>query len=444
MHSFKNKPKFVENFINYYCLVKTNKNTTIFFRLSYFSISIVLLSIFLWGWVECSDPSNKIPETLAQQPQLNSFGFFSDSLDHRTFSVSKNETLSDLLLKHGVPGTEIIRIVNHAKEVLDVKKIVAGNFYHTFTNDDSLNTLVYFVYEKSPRHFVVFDLRDSVNVYESEKEVVVKENQKSSVIDHSLYVSLMNAEATPELAIKLSQIFAWQIDFYHLQKGDHFKVIYDELYIDNKFFAIGMIKAALFSHSGKDFYAIPFTQDSVYQYFDEEGNSLRKAFLKAPLEFGRISSRYSKNRLHPVLKTHRPHLGVDYAAPVGTPIRSTGDGVVSDIGYNRGSGKFIKIRHNSIYTTMYLHLSRYSKGIKKGSKVQQGQVIGYVGSTGLSTGPHLDYRFFVNGNPVDPLKVEVPPSHPIKKELIAEYEVQRDSVMKLLDKVEIVAAKNPV
>jgi murein DD-endopeptidase MepM/ murein hydrolase activator NlpD len=212
----------------------------------------------------------------------------------------------------------------------------------------------------------------------------------------------MNAEATPELAIKLSQIFAWQIDFYHLQKGDHFKVIYDELFVDDKFFAIGTIKAALFSHSGKDFYAIPFTQDSVYQYFDEEGNSLRKAFLKAPLEFGRISSRYSKSRLHPVLKTHRPHLGVDYAAPIGTPIRTTGDGVVSDIGYDRGSGKFIKIRHNSIYITMYLHLSRYSKGIKKGSKVQQGQVIGYVGSTGLSTGPHLDYRFIVNGNPVDP------------------------------------------
>jgi murein DD-endopeptidase MepM/ murein hydrolase activator NlpD len=424
--------------------VKTNKNTTIFFRLSYLSISIVLLSILLWGWVECSDSSNKISETLAQKPQLNSFGFFSDSLDHRTFSVSKNETLSDILLKHGVPGTEIIWIVDDAKEVLDVKKIVAGNFYHTFTNDDSLNTLVYFVYEKSPRHFVVFDLRDSINVYESEKEVIVRENQKSSVIDHSLYVSLMNAEATPELAIKLSQIFAWQIDFYHLQKGDHFKVIYDELYIDNKFFAIGTIKATLFSHSGKDFYAIPFTQDSVYQYFDEEGNSLRKAFLKAPLEFGRISSRYSKSRLHPVLKTHRPHLGVDYAAPVGTPIRTTGDGVVSDIGYNRGSGKFIKVRHNSIYTTMYLHLSRYSKGIKKGSKVQQGQVIGYVGSTGLSTGPHLDYRFFVNGNPVDPLKVEVPPSHPVRKELRAEYEVQRDSVMKLLNKVEIIAAKNPV
>ena len=424
--------------------MKTEKNTTIFFRLSYFFISIAILSILVWGWIEFSDQRAENQDRIIREPNINSFGFFSDSLEHQTYSVSKNETLSDILLKHGIPGREIMQIVNNAKEVLDVRKIVAGNFYHTFTNGDSLNTLVYFVYEKSPRHFVVFDLRDSINVYESEKEVIVRENQKSAVIDQSLYVSLMNADAMPELAIKLSQIFAWQIDFYHLQKGDNFKVIYDELYVDNKFFAIGKIKAAFFSHRGKDFYAIPFTQDSVSQYFDEEGNSLRKAFLKAPLEFSRISSRYSKSRFHPVLKTRRPHLGVDYAAPVGTPIRTTGDGMVADIGYNGGSGRFIKIRHNSVYTTMYLHLSRYAKGIKKGAKVQQGHVIGYVGSTGLSTGPHLDYRFYVNGSPVDPLKVEMPPSHPVKEELRAEYEVQRDSVMKLLNKVEIIADKNPV
>ena len=424
--------------------MKTEKNTTIFFRLTYFFISIAILSILVWGWIEFSDQRAENHDRIRQEPNINSFGFFSDSLEHQTYSVSKNETLSDILLKHGVPGREIMQIVNNAKEVLDVRKIVAGNFYHTFTNGDSLNTLVYFVYEKSPRHFVVFDLRDSINVYESEKEVIVRENQKSAVIDQSLYVSLMNADAMPELAIKLSQIFAWQIDFYHLQKGDNFKVIYDELYVDNKFFAIGKIKAAFFSHRGKDFYAIPFTQDSVSQYFDEEGNSLRKAFLMAPLEFSRISSRYSKSRFHPVLKTRRPHLGVDYAAPVGTPIRTTGDGMVADIGYNEGSGRFIKIRHNSVYTTMYLHLSRYAKGIKKGAKVQQGHVIGYVGSTGLSTGPHLDYRFYVNGSPVDPLKVEMPPSHPVKEELRAEYEVQRDSVMKLLNKVEIIADKNPV
>jgi len=438
---FLNKPNFVKNFINYYCLVKTDLNTATFFQSSYFFVNIVFLSTLLLCLTECSDNRTEVPAKNTQGSKVNSFGFFSDSLEQETYAVSKNETLSDILLKLGVSSTEIPRVIDKAEAVLDVRKIVAGNLYHAYTKNDSLNTLVYFVYEKSPRHFIVFDLNDQINVYESEKEVVVRENRKSAVIDQSLYVSLMNADATPELAIKLSQIFAWQIDFYHLQKGDNFKVIYDELYVDDKFFAIGSIKGAYFNHLGKDFFAIPFMQDSIYQYFDEKGNSLRKAFLKAPLEFGRISSRYSKSRFHPVLKTRRPHLGVDYAAPVGTPIRTTGDGVVAEVGYNGGSGKFIKIRHNSVYTTMYLHLSRYAKGIKKGAKVQQGQFIGYVGSTGLSTGPHLDYRFYVNGSPVDPLKVEVPPSHPVKEMLRAKYEVQRDSVMKLLNKVEIIASE---
>lgn len=423
--------------------MKTNKNTRIFIRFIYLIIGISFVTLLIFSWLQCSDSKSKIGQEPEQEKTLNSFGFYSDSLDHHTYSVAKNETLSDILLKHGIPPSEINQIVEKAKPYLDVRKIVAGNVYHAFTFEDSLGTLAYFVYEKSPRNFVVFNLKDSVQVHESEKEIVIKESQKSANIDQSLWVSLMEVEATPELAIKMSQIFAWQIDFYHLQKGDNFKVIYEELFIDDKFFAIGKILGACFNHNGKDFYAVPFKQDSISQYFDEDGNSLRKAFLKAPLEFGRISSRYSKSRLHPVLKTRRPHFGVDYAAPVGTPVRSTGDGVVADIGYNGGAGKFIKIRHNSVYTTMYLHLSRYVKGLKKGARVQQGQVIGYVGSTGLSTGPHLDYRFFVNGNAVDPLKVEVPPSHPVKDELKAQYEVQKDSVLKMLDKIQIPSITNP-
>jgi murein DD-endopeptidase MepM/ murein hydrolase activator NlpD len=254
----------------------------------------------------------------------------------------------------------------------------------------------------------------------------------------------MESDASPELAIKLSQIFAWEIDFYHLQEGDSFKVIYEEVYVGSNLVWIGKIKGAYFNHRGKNFYAIPLIQDSLFQYFDESGNSLRRAFLKAPLEFGRISSRYSKSRLHSVLKTHRPHLGVDYAAPVGTPIRTTGDGVVVETSYSGGNGRFVKIRHNSIYTTMYLHLSRFAKGIKKGTRLKQGEVIGYVGSSGLSTGPHLDYRFYVNGGPVDPLKVEVPPSHPVKEELRTEYEIQRDSVIEQLHKIEIITSEKPV
>jgi murein DD-endopeptidase MepM/ murein hydrolase activator NlpD len=424
--------------------VKTSKNTTIFFRISYFTISLLTLSILLFSSPTCSDSNTKVQPDPKPEIQFNSFGFYSDSLDHQTYSVERNETLSDILLNLGVSNNNIGNIVSEARKVLNVKKIVAGNVYHSYTSNDSTGTLVYFVYEKSPRQFVVFDLRDSINVYENEKEVTTKEEYKSAVIDQSLYVSLMQSDASPELAIKLSQIFAWQIDFYHLQKGDNFRVVYEELFVDDKFFAIGHIQVAYFNHNGKDYYAIPFMQDSVYQFFDENGNSLRKAFLKAPLEFGRISSRYSKSRLHPVLKTRRPHLGVDYAAPTGTPIRTTGDGIVVEAGYNSGAGRFVKIRHNSVYTTMYLHMSKYAKGIKKGARVQQGQVIGYVGSTGLATGPHVDYRFFVNGKAVDPLKIELPPSQPINKELKDKFVIQRDSLIKLLNKVELATNEKPV
>ena len=424
--------------------MKLGKNTTIFYRIAYPIISIVFLSVLLWSWTKCSDPETNISSKQIIEPQVNAFGFCSDSLDQQSFLVQRNETLSDILLNFGVPGDSIIRIVNRSKDVLDVRRIIAGNTYYAFTKEDSLNSLAYFVYEKSPVSFVVFDLNDSLNVYESEKEITIKENQVSAVIDNSLYVSLMQSDVSPELAIKLSQIFAWQIDFYHLQQGDNFKVIYEEMYVDDNFFRIGQIKAAYFSHNGKAFYAIPFVQDSVYQFFDEEGNSLRKAFLKAPLEFGRISSRYSRNRLHPVLKVRRPHLGVDYAAPIGTPVRTTGDGVIVGAGYSKGNGRFVKIRHNSVYTTMYLHLSRFAKGIKKGSVVQQGKVIGYVGSSGLSTGPHLDYRFYVNGQPVDPLKVEVPPSHPVKEELRIEFEIQKNIVIEQLNKIDVVSTENPV
>ena len=424
--------------------MKTGKNTGIFFGLSYLSIPIISLFILLLGLVECSDQKTEIPSEQIIEKRNNVFGFCADSLEQQSYSVQKNETLSDIFSNLGVSADNIFQIVNKSNEVIDERKIIAGNIYYAFTKQDSLSTLACLVYEKNPVDFVVFNLLDSINVYESTKEVSIRENQKSAVIENSLYVSLVQSDASPELAVKLSQIFAWQIDFYHLQEGDYFKVIYEEKYVDSSLIGIGKIEGAYFNQGGKEFYAVPFVQDSVFQYFDENGNSLRKAFLKAPLEFSRISSRFSRSRFHPILKTRRPHLGVDYAAPVGTPVRSTGDGVIVGAGYRGGNGRYIKIRHNSVYTTMYMHLSRFAKGIKKGVSVQQGKVIGYVGSSGLSTGPHLDYRFFINGNPVNPLKVELPPSHPVKEELREEYEAVKDSTIKRLNKIEINLSEKPV
>jgi murein DD-endopeptidase MepM/ murein hydrolase activator NlpD len=254
-------------------------------------------------------------------------------------------------------------------------------------------------------------------------------------VSASLWEAINTYNLNPVLALDLSDVFAWAVDFFGLYKGDKFKVIYDELYVGDNSVGIGTIHAAWFEHRGEKYYAFRYMQDSVWNYWDEEGNSLRKAFLKAPLRFSRISSGFSHSRMHPILKVYRPHTGVDYAAPEGTPVVALGDGVVIGKGYNHAAGNYLKIRHNSVYTTGYNHFSRFGKGIAKGTRVQQGQVIGYVGKTGYATGPHLDMRFWKNGKPVNPLHVKAPPVEPIKEEnitlfqeSIASYRTKLDSI----------------
>ncbi len=366
----------------------------------------------------------------------NVFGFVDDSLNHSSLTVKRNETLSDILESYHLLNTGVSEIAKQSKSIFDVRKLRAGKKYHLYTNDDSLNTIKYLVYEKDNISFIVYDLCDSINIYSGKKEVKIVKETKSAVIKSSLYDALLENNASIELAIEMSKIFAWQIDFYHLQKGDNFKVIYEEEYVDNQMVGIGKVLGAYFKHHKKEYFAIPFEQDSVYQYFDENGNSLRKEFLKTPMEFARISSRYSSRRLHPILKVYRPHTGVDYAAPTGTPIRTVGDGEVIAASYTKSNGNYIKIRHNSVYTTAYLHMSRFGKGVKRGTTVKQGQVIGYVGSTGLATGPHLHFMFYMNGHYVNPLKVEIPPSHPVKEELRNNFEQQKKMVMDELQKID--------
>ncbi len=237
----------------------------------------------------------------------------------------------------------------------------------------------------------------------------------------------------PSLAIALSEIFAWTVDFFGLQKGDSYKVIYEELFIEDISMGIGNIYGAQFTWAGNIISAIPFLQDGKGIYFDPEGNSLQKAFLKAPLHFSRISSRFSGSRMHPILRIRRPHYGVDYAAPVGTPVQAIGDGRVAEMRSDNVNGKMIKITHNSVYSTAYLHLSRFEEGIVSGGFVRQGDIIGYVGSTGLSTGPHLDFRFYKNGSPVDPLKVEAPPVEPVSEENLERFNKIKLVVLSLLE-----------
>jgi murein DD-endopeptidase MepM/ murein hydrolase activator NlpD len=272
-------------------------------------------------------------------------------------------------------------------------------------------------------------------VIHRKKVVSIRKRQASGVIASSLWNTMLDNNLDPMLAFELSEIYAWTIDFFGLQAGDRFSVEFDEHFVDTTYIGLGRIHGALFHHANHDFYAIPFLQDSVESFYDQEGNSLRKAFLKAPLRYSRISSRYSHSRLHPILKIRRPHLGVDYAAPVGTPVLAIGDGKIIKTGYSKGNGNMVKIQHNSVYATAYLHLSRYGEGVKTGAYVRQGDIIGYVGSTGLSTGPHLDFRFYKNGYPVDPLKVEAPPVEPVKQANLAAYDSIRTLTIRSLDRI---------
>jgi murein DD-endopeptidase MepM/ murein hydrolase activator NlpD len=246
------------------------------------------------------------------------------------------------------------------------------------------------------------------------------------------------------LALKLSDVYAWSIDFFGLQKGDQFKVFYETQSVDSSVIGIQNIQAAWFKHMGREYYAIPFFQDSSVNFYDEEGNNIKKAFLKAPLNYSRIASRFSNSRLHPILKIYRPHRGVDYSAPRGTPVQSIGDGVVLHASYSGEAGNYVKIRHNGTYTTGYMHLSGYGTGIHPGKHVNQGEIIGYVGSTGLSTGPHLDFRVWKNDQPIDPLKLESPPAKPVKTEDLSSFYKTRDSWKNRLDSLILIDKKDSV
>jgi len=353
------------------------------------------------------------------------YGICIDSLVVIKDQVKKNEFLADILLRYGVDYPTIDHIAKYTKDTFDVRKIRRGNNYAVICTNDSAQRALYFVYEISSAEYVLYHLIDSAFASRGQKIITMKVDSVIGVIESSLWNAMVDQEADPNLANELSEIYAWTIDFFGLRKGDTYKAIYEQYFVEDKYIGLGKIIAANFYHLGEDHYAFYFEQNNAGDYFDEEGNSLQRTFLKAPLRFTRISSGFSHSRMHPVLKIRRPHHGVDYAAPTGTPVYTVGDGVVSKKGYQkRGGGNYVKIKHNGTYSTTYMHLSGYAKGINVGKKVKQGDLIGYVGSTGLATGPHLDFRFYRNGKAVNPLKVESPPSKPIDPD----YQVRFDSV----------------
>lgn len=377
---------------------------------------------------------DSLAEVIEAEPKML-YGMVVDSLEIFEGLIRRNENLSEILSKFNVSFADIDQIARKSKDIFDVRKLAANKRYTILYKEDSFKTARAFVYEPNPVEYVVFNLQDSINIYKEARAIDTVQKSISGIIEYSLYESLMSQNASPRLVVDLAEVYAWQIDFFRIQKGDRFKVIYEETQVDGVPVGLGKIIAAYFEHFDNPYFAFHFDQGSGIDYFDEEGKSLRKEFLKAPLKYSRISSGYSHSRLHPVLKVRRAHLGIDYAAPKGTPVRSIGDGIVTKKGYNGGAGHMIKVKHNSVYTTGYLHLSKYASGLKVGKKVKQGEVIGYVGSTGLSTGPHLDFRFWKNGSPVNPMSVKPPPSEPISNAYKMNFTTQMKDLKVKLDQM---------
>ena len=363
------------------------------------------------------------------------FGICIDSLNLYQYEIKQGDSPATIFAKLGYSALKADSISRASTNILEPTKIKAGMHYTILTTQDSLETIQYIAFAKTLTNYAVIDMTsDTIKAYEYKKDIFLKRKYIEGKIRSSLWNVIIENGASPLLAMKIADVYAWQIDFFDIKVGDSFKVIYNEAFIDDTTsLDIASIDAAIFIHDNKEYTAIPFTQDSITEHFDKDGLSLRKAFLKAPLDFFRITSPFSNARFHPILKRYRAHHGVDYAAPVGTPVKSIGSGKVIAKGYINGGGHSIKIQHNSMYITSYMHLSRYAKGLEIGSQVQQGEVIGYVGSTGLSTGPHLDFRVYKNGEPINPLAMDAPPSLPVKPELMDTFNVIQQNYLHEID-----------
>ena len=393
----------------------------------------LLFSIVLFS--SCNNANNEEAQSIETIPPVPIYLFDIpiDSFNIEKKSVERNQNLADILLKQNVSYARIAQLVEISKPIFDVRKIRAGNNYYLFKDMDPQARLRYFAYEKNRVEYIVFDLHDTIRASAGSKEIVRVMDTIEGSVNSSLWNAMVDNNANPELANELSDIYGWSIDFFGIQKGDSYQVLYEKLAVDEDTFGIGKIFAARFTHQKTDYYAYYFEQDSVGEYFDEEGNSLRKTFLKAPLKFKRVSSRFSNNRLHPVLKIRRPHHGVDYAASSGTPVHTIGDGTVTKKAYQRnGGGNYITVKHNGTYSTTYMHLKGYAKGMHIGKKLQQGDLIGYVGQTGLASGPHLDFRVYKNGKAIDPLKLKSPSAEPVDPSNIQAYFRQRDILYRAL------------
>ncbi len=355
---------------------------------------------------------------------IEEFGYILNDYKVVRDTIRNGESFGEILDRHHIDYPTIYKIASAAKDTFDIRKLRAGKPYTILAKPDSTEQAQVFIYQPNKVEYLIVDFRDSIQTRFGRKEVRVVEKTASGIIESSLSEAIESQNLDYIIAHEMSDIYAWTIDFFHLQKGDNFKLIYEEKFIDDTIsVGIGTIKAAYFVHKNSPMYAFNFVTDStknVNDYYDENAKTLRRQFLKAPIKFSRISSRYN---LHRRIKLYgnqvRAHKGTDFAANIGTPIMSTANGTVIESRYKGGNGNYVKIKHNSTYSTQYLHMKK--RAVKKGDYVKQGDVIGYVGMTGSTSGPHVCYRFWKNGQQVDPFREKLPSAEPIKESLKEDY-----------------------
>ena len=410
--------------------------------MKYSNITLSVILLFLFSCASPKEDSESVTNSkiVAPEPVIE-YGF-----DIDTFMVIKNEiqsgqSLGKILSDFGVSYAQIDKIARKTRRTeFDVRYLKAGHPYAMFCVLDTAGreSAQIFVYEEDKINYVVYDFRDTLKVYQAQKPIEVKLIEDAGIIEKGSSFFLTGAAIgmSDRLCEIISdEIYCWTLDFRNVQPGASFKVLYEAKYLNGEFVGVGDVKAVYFNHLGAGFYAFPYKDTEFDDYFDQDGKNLRKFFLKTPVKNSRISSRYSKNRFHPVQKRWKSHKGTDYAAARGTPIWATADGVIDAATYTKFNGNYVKVRHNGTYSTQYLHMSKIAKGIRPGTHGKQCQTIGYVGSTGLATGPHVCYRFWKNGVQVDPFKTKLPPSDPISDESKPSFELYRDSLTQRLDSI---------
>ena len=388
--------------------------------------------------ISCGEKKSESKPEIVKEKIIKQFGFTLNDYTVKRDTVKSGDSFGSILEDNNLFYPQIYNIVQKAKKVFDVRRINIGKPYSILSSKDSLETPQVFIYQPNLIDYVVVSLTDSLWAEKKSKAVKLVEFEAEGVITSTLSETMEEKKLSPLLSNELSEIYAWTIDFFRLEKGDNFKVIYSSKFVDDSI-SVGLnrIHSAYFEHRGKPFYAIEFETDpkkGLVEYFDENGKNLRRAFLRAPVQFSRISSRYNLKRKIAFYGRVRPHRGTDFAAPRGTPIRATASGTVTKSSYTRSNGNYVKIKHNGTYSTQYLHMDK--RGVKVGQFVNQGDYIGTVGMTGNTSGPHVCYRFWKNGKQVDPLKQKLPEAKPISKELKEKYLVHMAPVKKQLDAIE--------